>query len=583
MINLIGKLLGNRYLIVEKIGEGGMALVYKAKCQLLNRYVAIKILRPEFTADEEFVQKFKRESLAVASLSHSNIVGVYDVGEDDGIYYIVMEYVNGTTLKEYIRNNGSLDYREALNITAQIATALEHAHKNGVIHRDIKSHNILLTEDMTVKVTDFGIARAATSGTMTNTGKVIGSVHYFSPEQARGGFTDQRTDIYSLGVVLYEMLTGKLPYDADSPISIALKHIQDAFVEPSVVNPKIPKSVNSIVVKAMEKDMTKRYQSSRAMLDDINKVLVNPAVNLVDKEADESTRVIPMEQIDEALGQSKRRGNNRNKRNKRIVILVTIATLIVFGIIMGVGYNKYFGNKGVEVPAILGMNEDEAKELLEEKGLVLEVAARVKNEAPEGQILQMFSNKEGDVVKKGSKIKVQVSAGIKKTWVPDLVGKSLEDAEKLLSDANLEMGTQSTRNSDTITSGLIMEQSINKNEEVEPGTVVNVVVSEGPATKLTTVPVMTGDTLQAAQKKLREAGLITGDITYGYDSKYVDGVVIGQGVAAGTQIVEGQAVSIVINKVQPTTTPTTEPTQQPTTTPSVSPSATPTQGGTTNQ
>ena len=582
MINLIGKLLGNRYLIVEKIGEGGMALVYKARCQLLNRYVAVKILRPEFTADEEFVQKFKRESLAVASLSHSNIVGVYDVGEDDGIYYIVMEYVNGMTLKEYIRNNGSLDYREALNIAAQIATALDHAHKNGVVHRDIKSHNILLTEDMTVKVTDFGIARAATSGTMTNTGRVIGSVHYFSPEQARGGFTDHRTDIYSLGVVLYEMLTGKLPYDADSPISIALKHIQDSFVEPSVINHKIPKSVNSIVVKSMEKDMTKRYQSAREMLDDINKVLVNPAVSIVNEEVDESTRVIPMEEIDEALGQNKRKasGSNKNKRNKTIIVLITLATLILFGIIMGVEYSKYYGNKNVKVPDIEGMNVDDARELLEKDGLVLDVAARVKNEAPEGQILQMFSNEPGDMVKKGTKIKVQVSAGVEKTQVPDLLGKSLEDAKKLLSDANLEMGLRSTKNSDTVESGLIMEQSLNKGEDVEPGTSVNIVISMGPLTKLTTVPVLVGETLQEAQKKLRDNGLIT-EITYGYNSKYVDGVVINQGVAAGTQIVEGQTVSIVVNKVEQ---PTVSPTEEPTSTPSVTeePTGTPGEGGNTN-
>lgn len=581
MINLIGKLLGNRYLIVEKIGEGGMALVYKAKCQLLNRYVAVKILRPEFTADEDFVQKFKREPLAVASLSQSNIVGVYDVGEDDGIYYIVMEYVNGTTLKEYIRNKGALDYREALNIAGQIAAALDHAHKNGVVHRDIKSHNILLTEDMMVKVTDFGIARASTSSTMTNTGKVIGSVYYFSPEQARGGFTDHRTDIYSLGVVLYEMLTGKLPYDADSPISIALKHIQDAFVEPSVVNPKIPKSVNNIVVKAMEKDMTKRYQSARNMLDDINRVLVNPAAIIMSEEVDESTRVIPMEQIDEALGQKKRRTGNNNKRNKTIIILVTLVTLIIFGTILAVEYIRYGGNKNVELPEIIGMDMDDAKELLEEKGLVLDVAARVKNEAPEGQIIQIFSNKAGDMVKKGSKIKVQISAGLEKTKAPDITGKSLEDAKKLLEDANLQLGAQSTRNSDTVESGFIIEQSIKKGEEVEPGTAVDVVISSGPSTKLTTVPRLVGETLQEAQKKLRESGLITGEITYGYNSKYVDGVVISQGVAAGTQIVEGQAVSMVINRVEQVT-PTPSPSQEPTASPSTEPTTPPSQGGTNN-
>jgi serine/threonine-protein kinase len=378
------------------------------------------------------------------------------------------------------------------------------------------------------------------------------------------------------------MLTGKLPYDADSPISIALKHIQDAFVEPSVVDPKIPKSVNSIVVKAMEKDMSKRYQSARSMLDDINRVLVNPAVTLINDEMDESTRVIPMEQIDEALGQNKRRtGNNKNKKNKTIIILVTLATLIVFGIIMGIEYSRYGGSKKVELPDILGMNEDDAKELLKENGLELEVAARVKNEAPEGEILQIFSNEAGDMVKKGSKIKVQVSAGLEKTEVPDITGKNLETAKKLLGDANLELGTQSTKNSDTVESGLIIEQSIKKGEEAEPGTAVDVIVSSGPSAKLTTVPSLLGDTPQEAQKKLLASGLITGEVTSGYNSKYVDGVVINQGVAAGTQIVEGQAVSIVVNKVQQAT-PTPSTTQEPTTTPSQEPTTTPSQGGTTN-
>jgi serine/threonine-protein kinase len=332
----------------------------------------------------------------------------------------------------------------------------------------------------------------------------------------------------------------------------------------------------------MEKDMSKRYQSARNMLDDINRVLVNPAVTLINDDMDESTRVIPMEQIDEALGQNKRRtGNNKNKKNKTIIILVTLATLIVFGIIMGIEYSRYSGSKNVKLPDILGKNEDDAKELLKEKGLELEVAARVKNEAPEGVILQIFSNEAGDMVKKGSKIKVQVSAGLEKTEVPDITGKSLEDAKKLLGDANLELGTQSTKNSDTVESGLIIEQSIKKGEEAEPGTAVDVIVSSGPSAKLTTVPSLLGDTPQEAQKKLLASGLITGDVTSGYNSKYVDGVVISQGVAAGTQIVEGQAVSIVVNKVQQAT-PTPSTTQEPTTTPSQEPTTTPSQGGTTN-
>ena len=245
---MIGKILGNRYEIVEKIGGGGMALVYKAKCKLLNRYVAIKILRSEFINDEEFINKFRRESQAAASLSHPNIVNIYDVGVEDNIYYIVMEYIKGNTLKQLIREKGKLDANEALDIAIKIADALHHAHENHIVHRDIKPHNILVTEDGRVKVTDFGIARAATTSTVTNTSNVIGSVHYFSPEQARGGYTDENSDIYSLGVVMYEMVTGRLPFEGDSPITVALKHIQEDIELPTSIESSVPKSVESIIL-----------------------------------------------------------------------------------------------------------------------------------------------------------------------------------------------------------------------------------------------------------------------------------------------------------------------------------------------
>jgi serine/threonine-protein kinase len=333
MNNLTGKVLGNRYILLEKIGEGGMALVYKARCQLLNRYVAVKILKSEFTTDDEFIKKFKRESLAAASLSHPNIVGIYDVGEQDGIYYIVMEYIQGQTLKDYIKKMPRLSYEEALKIIYQIALALDHAHRNGVVHRDIKPHNILITDEKIVKVTDFGIARAASSVTMTNTGTVMGSVHYFSPEQARGGFVDLRTDIYSLGVVMYELLTGALPYDAESPVTVALKHIQDSPVEPLHVDSSIPRAVNDIVLEAMEKDMTMRYQTVREMIDDINEALNNPEKELRHHDiSNDTTRVIPVGEINEALEKDK------TVKKKRIWPKILIAVL---GLVMLTGLFIY--------------------------------------------------------------------------------------------------------------------------------------------------------------------------------------------------------------------------------------------------
>ena len=259
-MNLIGKIIGNRYEILEEVGLGGMATVYKAKDHVLNRFVAVKVLKDEFTTDTEFVKRFNTEAQAAASLSHPNIVSIYDVGHEDenNLYYIVMELVQGKTLKEIINSEGTLTWKWSVNIAMQIASALELAHKNGIIHRDIKPHNIISTEDGIAKVTDFGIAKAVSNSTITAFGTTIGSVHYFSPEQAKGGFTDAKSDLYSLGVVMYEMLTGKVPFDADTPVSVALKHMQEEPKEPIELNDGIPTAVNQIVVKAMQKEPTAR-------------------------------------------------------------------------------------------------------------------------------------------------------------------------------------------------------------------------------------------------------------------------------------------------------------------------------------
>jgi serine/threonine protein kinase len=250
---LIGRVLGKRYEIVERIGSGGMSQVYKARCSLLNRYVAVKVLRPEYTSDENFIRKFRRESQAAASLSHQNIVSVYDVGVDDEVHYIVMEYIEGKTLKQLIQEKGRLSPAETAEIAQQICKALVHAHKNHIIHRDIKPHNILVTKDGVAKVTDFGIARAVTASTVTNSGNVIGSVHYFSPEQARGGFIDEKSDLYSLGIVIYEMITGQVPFEGESPISVALKHLQEPVKPPGKVVEDIPPGLEQIIMKAIEK------------------------------------------------------------------------------------------------------------------------------------------------------------------------------------------------------------------------------------------------------------------------------------------------------------------------------------------
>ena len=280
-MNLEGKLLGGRYEIIEKIGTGGMATVYKAKCLVLKRFVAVKVLRDEFTTDEEFIKRFNVEAQAVASLTHPNIVSVYDVGHEGNLYYIVMELVKGKTLKEIIVEDGALGWKWSVKIAMQIASALETAHRNNIVHRDIKPHNIIITEDGVAKVTDFGIAKAVSNSTITAFGTTIGSVHYFSPEHARGGFTDARSDLYSLGVVMYEMVTGRVPFDSDTPVSVALKHMQEEPIEPIKIKSELPQSVNDIIMKAMRKDANERYQSATEMIKDLELALKHPEEQFV--------------------------------------------------------------------------------------------------------------------------------------------------------------------------------------------------------------------------------------------------------------------------------------------------------------
>ena len=322
-MNLEGRLLGNRYEIIEKIGNGGMAMVYKAKCHVLNRYVAVKILRDEFTTDQEFISRFSVEAQAAASITHPNIVSIYDVGQEGNLYYIVMELIKGKTLKEIIiEEGGALPWKWSTNIAIQIASALETAHKNNIIHRDIKPHNIIITEEGIAKVTDFGIAKAVSNSTITAFGSTIGSVHYFSPEHARGGYTDVKSDLYSLGVVMYEMLTGRVPFDADTPVSVALKHIQEEPVPPIEINPKVPVAINDIILKAMRKDTTLRYQNATEMLNDLNRALKEPNGDFVDNKAYqemEATRKIPTindEEIKSALEPENNVNVNTNTKTK---------------------------------------------------------------------------------------------------------------------------------------------------------------------------------------------------------------------------------------------------------------------------
>lgn len=551
--------LGNRYNLIEKIGEGGMALVYKARCQLLNRFVAVKILRPEFTSDEEFIKKFRRESLAAASLSHPNIVGIYDVGEQEGIYYIVMEYISGKTLKEYIKENEKINYREAINIANQIANALEHAHKNGVIHRDIKPHNILVTEDKIIKVTDFGIARASNSGTIANTGSVMGSVHYFSPEQARGGYTDHRTDIYSLGVVMYEMLTGSLPYDAESPVTVALKHIQEDFVVPTMMDSSIPEAINDIVVRSMEKDMGNRYQNIKEFIDDIEIARNNPYQKILRKESvSQMTQAIPSEEIDEALNNyNKANKSGKTKKRKKIAIILCASLLLIatlFGAAI-IGYKKYFIIKDVTVPQIIGMQVADGKRTIEDLKLVFNAGVNQPNDKPNGEIIKV-SPSEGMSVKEGSTISVTVSSGPEKISVPDIKNKNITDAETLLTAAKLIIGTVEHINSDSVSKDLIVSQDPAANEDASIGGAVNVFISDGPFIKTAVVPQLNGKTEAEAIAAIKAAKLKVGKITYDPNPNIIDDVVTGIGVVEGSEVPEGTAIDFTVNSTDPNSSDT---------------------------
>ena len=317
-MNLEGKLLGNRYEIIEKIGNGGMSTVYKATDKVLKRNVAVKILRDEFTTDEEFIKRFEAEAQSAARLTHANIVSIYDVGAEGNLYYIVMELIQGKTLKEIIiEERGPLPWKWSVNVAIQIASALEIAHRNNIVHRDIKPHNIIITEDGVAKVTDFGIAKAVSNSTITAFGTTIGSVHYFSPEHARGGFTDAKSDLYSLGVVMYEMLTGKVPFDADTPVSVALKHMQEEPEEPIEMNPNIPVAINKIIMKALQKDVTLRYQSATEMLEDLKKSLKNPEGDFVEELAYDATARTQKINLNQ-YGEIENRGASRHEEGSKV-------------------------------------------------------------------------------------------------------------------------------------------------------------------------------------------------------------------------------------------------------------------------
>ncbi len=558
------RLLAGRYELIEKIGEGGMAIVYKAKCRLLNRYVAIKILRPEFTKDEQFVENFRRESQAAAGLSHPNIVSVYDVGQEGNIHFIVMELVEGKTLSELIEEKGRLDYKEAINITRQVASALSLAHKNQIVHRDIKPHNILITNTGVAKLADFGIAKAVSASTIIGgNNKVMGSVHYFSPEQARGAYVDERSDIYSLGIVLYEMLTGKVPFDGDNPISIALMHINDPMPPVSAEVPGIPPQLEKIIMKATDKYQTNRYRTADEMIEDldniefITKVMGQKAFTIAGEEEKEQPAVSVRPERERTHRKSEPAGNTEEsdktlERANKIstgFIIGAVAVLVIAGIIgLGALLGWFSGDsEEIKVPNFVGRTFEEAQALAQETGLEIARGEDVYSpDQEEGKITSQNPTADS-VVSPGKLITVYVSKGKKDGVVPKIVGMDYKGASEYLKTFGFELGIVKTESS-TLPENVIIEQSVEEGSTASKGTKIDVTVSDGKGKETVKMPNLIGKTPDEANAIIDTEGLKLGDAAYEETTTTAQNLIFWQQYPEGTELEKGTAVSYKVSK-----------------------------------
>lgn len=521
---MIGSELGGRYEIVERIGGGGMAIVYKAYDTLLHRHVAVKVLREQFVHDEEFIQRFRREARSAASLSHPNVVSIYDVGQDEDIHYIVMEYIEGGTLNDIIKERAPLQAEEAVKIASQICDALDHAHQNGIIHRDIKPHNILISKSGRIKVTDFGIARAAASSHITQTGAVLGSVHYFSPEHAKGVAQGEKSDIYSLGAVLYQMVTNRLPFAGDSPISVALKHLQEDFEEPRSINPLLPQSLENIILKALRKRPEERYESARAMLEDLEtcllperrderKVFYEP-----EDDDDEKTIIMPAirehtvavnhGQEDEEMPQTRGRiaeslaDEPKRRRWVKPTIWIAVVLVLFFGTWQGVkAVMSLFDVPEVDVPNVVGEHVDDAVRILEDLNLKVQFTEDEFSDIYEqGYVIRQ--SQADIVVKEGSTIHLTVSLGPLEQEMPDLTEMMEHEARNLLVELGFSRDAiEIVESYNDLPKGSVVSHEPAAGEKVNPrSSQVTLVVSQGPGTE--SMPNLIGDTLQVARNKL---------------------------------------------------------------------------------
>ena len=539
------QLVDNRYRLIKPLGSGGMADVYLAHDDILDRDVALKVMSTRYASDEEFIERFKREAQSAAALSHANIVSIFDRGEsEDGTYYIAMEYLPGGTLKDRIISKGALPPRTAAAVALQIAEALCAAHERGVIHRDIKPHNILITESGDVKVTDFGIARAASSSTMTRTGSILGTAHYISPEQAMGEPVGPASDLYSLGVVLYEMLTGELPYDAETPLGIAMKHVNGHLQPPKAVNPRVPDGINAITCRLLAKDPEDRYASDADLIEDLERVVagLEPASATTELMR---TRAMPAEAAVAPTRVGPPPARRNGKRRNRWPLALALLALLLLAPLAWAAYN-YLNDQQqqaamIAVPDLVGMTVEEAQNQVG-NDFEIEVQREVRGEDEEGTI-QSQQPSDGSRAEEGSTISV-VAVGTEIADVPDVTGENRDAAEQTLRDAGFEVAVEEGESSFE-QEGKVKDQSPQGGSSEEVGTEVTITVGTGPST--VKVPGLYGNTTDQAADILAEYELELGTVSEDYTDEVAEGQIFYQDPAEGESIEPGSAVAVTVS------------------------------------
>ena len=582
MILRPGVFLQNRYEILDLIGSVGMSEVYRARCHKLNRYVAIKVLKKEFISDDAFVRKFKMEAQAAGALIHPNIVNYYDVVDEDDLHYIVMELVEGITLKNYIDQKGRLETDEAVDFAIKIAEGLKAAHSRGIIHRDVKPQNVILAEDHNLKVADFGIARAVTAQT-ASTSQAMGSVHYISPEQAKGEFTDERSDIYSLGITMYEMLTGKLPFTGDTAVSVALAHVNDDVTPPSVYNPTIPVGLEQVILKCMEKDADRRYQDADSLISDLQYVLAHPGETppgVAGEDPGKGTKVISRKDLTSIRNSEKSRQSSRKKQEKKEeeehddsglnhLLLGAAAVLVIAVLAAGFFLLSQLGligsrpepettaavettlpagaisEKECYMPYIIGLSQEDAEAKLSENGLTLSISDRQYSEQFAENLIMDQKPAAGDVVAKYSRVNVVLSLGSQQIDVSNLGlnGLLLEEAQEILTGNGLN-NMVVEEYSDTVEKGRITSYSP---AQARKGETVTLAVSIGPEIKDVSVPNLTGSSEAAAAEALSKLGLRVGKVGRVNSDTVAEGLVISQGKNVGDVVKQGSSVDLVVS------------------------------------